>query len=105
MPSSFTCGDFLFVHAGVRPGVPIMEQSEEDLLWIRDDFLLSNAHFDKFIVHGHTPVADADLHPNRLNIDTGAHATGRLTCIRIEHDQLSAMAVTPSTAVPRDIGA
>jgi serine/threonine protein phosphatase 1 len=99
MPSSFTCGDFLFVHAGVRPGVPIAEQSEQDLLWIRDDFLLSKAQFGKFIVHGHTPVAEPDLHQNRFNIDTGAYATGRLTCIRIEHDQLSAISVTPSTAV------
>jgi serine/threonine protein phosphatase 1 len=99
MPLSFTCGDFLFVHAGVRPGVPIAEQSEQDLLWIRDDFLLSNAHFGKFIVHGHTPVAEPDLHPNRLNIDTGAYATGRLTCIRIQNGQLSAISVTPSTAV------
>ena len=101
MPPSFTCGDFLFVHAGVRPGVPIAEQSENDLLWIRDDFLLSKADFGKFIVHGHTPVVEPDLRSNRINIDTGAYATGRLTCIRIERDQLSATSVTPESAPRR----
>jgi len=105
MPSSFTCGDFLFVHAGLRPGVPIAEQSEQDLLWIRDDFLLSKADFGKFVVHGHTPVVEPDLRSNRINIDTGAYATGRLTCIRIEHDQLSATSVTPAKATHRDVRA
>jgi serine/threonine protein phosphatase 1 len=88
MPRSFTCGDFLFVHAGVRPGVPIAEQSEKDLLWIRDDFLLSKAHFGKFIVHGHTPVVEPDLRSNRINIDTGAYATGRLIPILSKSDSL-----------------
>jgi Calcineurin-like phosphoesterase len=101
MPPSFTCGDFLFVHAGVRPGVPIAEQSENDLLWIRDDFLLSKADFGKFVVHGHTPVVEPDLRSNRINIDTGAYATGRLACIRIERDQLSATSVTPGSATRR----
>jgi serine/threonine protein phosphatase 1 len=105
MPPSFTCGDFLFVHAGVRPGVPIAEQSEKDLLWIRDEFLLSKAHFGKFVIHGHTPVVEPDLRSNRINIDTGAYATGRLTCIRIERDQLCATSVTPSKAIRRDAGA
>lgn len=105
MPRSFVCGDFLFVHAGLRPGVPIAEQKEQDLLWIREDFLLSKAHFGKFVVHGHTPVVEPDLHSNRINIDTGAYATGRLTCIRIERDQLSAMSVTAPTATHRDVHA
>ena len=81
---SFSCGDFLFVHAGVRPGVPIRKQSEEDLLWIREEFLSCDQRFEKFVVHGHTPVRTPDIRSNRINIDTGAFATGRLTCIVIE---------------------
>jgi serine/threonine protein phosphatase 1 len=82
----FIYGDFFFVHAGVRPGIPLDEQSEDDLLWIRDDFLLSEQHFGKIVVHGHTPVLEADIRPNRINIDTGAFATGRLTCLVLEND-------------------
>jgi len=81
---SFSCGDFLFVHAGIRPGVPIRKQTEEDLLWIREEFLSCQEKFEKFIVHGHTPVRTLDIRSNRINIDTGAFATGRLTCIVIE---------------------
>jgi len=82
---SFTCGDFFFVHAGVRPGVPLAEQREEDMLWIREDFLLCEEDFGKVVVHGHTPVREPDMRPNRINIDTGAYATGRLTCLIIEN--------------------
>jgi serine/threonine protein phosphatase 1 len=81
---SFSCGDYLFVHAGIRPGVPLRKQREEDLLWIREEFLSSEQQFEKFVVHGHTPVAMPDIRSNRINIDTGAFATGRLTCIVIE---------------------
>jgi serine/threonine protein phosphatase 1 len=81
---SFSCGDFLFVHAGIRPGVPIRKQREEDLLWIREEFLSCEQRFEKFVVHGHTPVPTPDFRSNRINIDTGAFATGRLTCIVIE---------------------
>ena len=86
---SFTCGDFFFVHAGVRPGVPLSKQREEDLLWIRYDFLLHEEPFEKIIVHGHTPVTEPEVHPNRINIDTGAYASGRLTCLVLESDQVS----------------
>jgi serine/threonine protein phosphatase 1 len=85
---SFTCGDFFFVHAGVRPGTPLSRQREEDLLWIRDDFLLHEELFEKIIVHGHTPVWEPDVRNNRINIDTGAYATGRLTCLRLERDKI-----------------
>jgi hypothetical protein len=81
---SFSCGDYLFVHAGIRPGVPIREQTEDDLLWIREEFLAHELPFERFVVHGHTPVSVPDLRSNRINIDTGAFATGRLTCIVIE---------------------
>ncbi len=80
----FTCGKYFFAHAGVRPGVPLAKQREEDLLWIRDDFLLYEGDFEKIIVHGHTPVRDIDIRHNRINIDTGAFATGRLSCLVFE---------------------
>src|SRR4051794_40999816 len=81
---SFSCGDFLFVHAGIRPGVPLRKQKEQDLLWIRDEFLCHEEKLEKFVVHGHSPVRMLDIRSNRINIDTGAFATGRLTCIVIE---------------------
>jgi serine/threonine protein phosphatase 1 len=88
---SFACGDYFFVHAGVRPGVPLGGQREQDLLWIRDDFLLHEEDFGKIIIHGHTPVREPDVRPNRINIDTGAYATGRLTCLVLQGDQMATM--------------
>jgi serine/threonine protein phosphatase 1 len=84
LPVFYVCGDFLFVHAGIKPGVALDRQRELDLLWIRDEFLDWDAPFDKMIVHGHTPVIEPELRHNRINIDTGAYATGKLTCLRIE---------------------
>lgn len=86
---SFTCGDFFFAHAGVRPGIPLQKQRPKDLLWIRDDFLLHEEDFGKVVVHGHTPTAEPEIRPNRINIDTGAYATGRLTCLVLEGDKIS----------------
>jgi serine/threonine protein phosphatase 1 len=86
---SFTCGDYFFVHAGVRPGVRLDLQSQRDLLWIREDFLLCEDDFDKIIVHGHTPVYEPDVRSNRINIDTGAYATGQLTCLVLEGTEIS----------------
>jgi serine/threonine protein phosphatase 1 len=85
---SFVCGDFFFVHAGIRPGIALERQIEEDLLWIRHDFLLCEEDFGKFVVHGHTPVLHPDLRSNRINIDTGAYATGQLTCLMLEEDKM-----------------
>ncbi|MCA1457809.1 serine/threonine protein phosphatase [Bradyrhizobium sp. BRP22] len=81
---SFTCGDFFFAHAGVRPKVPIEQQNSEDLLWIRQEFLNSDEDHAKCVVHGHTPVPHPDIRHNRINIDTGAWRSGTLTCIAIE---------------------
>jgi len=86
---TFTCGDFFFVHAGVRPGVALAKQQESDLLWIREDFLLHEEPFGKIIVHGHTPVGQPDIRPNRINIDTGAYATNTLTCLVLEADTVA----------------
>jgi serine/threonine protein phosphatase 1 len=87
----FVCGDFFFVHAGVRPGIPLPNQSEQDLLWIRDEFLESEERFSKYIVHGHTPVQQPDIRPNRINIDTGAYATGNLTLLTIQGSSILAL--------------
>jgi serine/threonine protein phosphatase 1 len=81
-----TVGDYAFVHAGVRPGVPLDRQAEKDLLWIRGDFLEAKANFDKVIVHGHTPTTAPQVLPHRLGLDTGAYATGVLTAVRLDDE-------------------
>ena len=83
--TSFSVGRYFICHAGVRPGVPLEQQSEEDLLWIRDEFLTSNADFGKIVVHGHTPVPEPEVKPNRINVDTGAFIRGRLTCVVLDN--------------------
>ncbi|HEY1505793.1 MAG TPA: metallophosphoesterase family protein [Stellaceae bacterium] len=85
-------GDYLFVHAGIRPGVPIDEQREEDLLWIRDDFLHSQQEFGKCVVHGHSISREPDFQPNRIGIDTGAFASGTLTCLVLEGNKQGLLA-------------
>jgi serine/threonine protein phosphatase 1 len=85
---SFTSGDYFFAHAGARPGIPLSRQKEQDLLWIREDFLAHKKSFGKIVIHGHTPVIEPDIRPNRINIDTGAYATGRLTCLMLEGEEM-----------------
>lgn len=87
----FVCGDFFFAHAGVRPGVPLNQQKEDDLCWIRAEFLESTENFGKYIVHGHSPVISPDIRRNRINIDTGAYATGNLTLLTIQGGRLLAV--------------
>jgi serine/threonine protein phosphatase 1 len=89
LQNSFTSGDFFFAHAGAKPNVELTRQKESDLLWIRGEFLSSNFDFGKIIVHGHTPSSEVEVGPNRINIDTGAFATGRLTCLVMEGESLS----------------
>ncbi|WP_187829789.1 metallophosphoesterase family protein [Labrys sp. KNU-23] len=84
MPLSYGCGDYFFVHAGVRPGRPPDRQDEEDLLWIRNEFLDWDGDFGKRIVHGHTPVDIATFRHNRINLDTGACFGGPLTAVLLE---------------------
>jgi len=81
---SVSFGDYLFVHAGLRPGVPLAAQSEADLIWIRAPFLDHAGSFDKIVVHGHTPGEEPVTRQNRIGIDTGAVFTGRLTALRLE---------------------
>ena len=77
-------GDYLFVHAGIRPGCPIDQQDPGEMRWIRERFLNDPRDHGAMIVHGHTVTADVDEWPNRIGIDTGAYASGRLTALGIE---------------------
>jgi serine/threonine protein phosphatase 1 len=81
---TFRFGDYLFVHAGVRPGVPLQDQQQSDLRWIRDPFLLDGSDHGFVVVHGHTISRRIDERPNRIGIDTGACATGILSAIGID---------------------
>jgi serine/threonine protein phosphatase 1 len=77
-------GDYLFVHAGVRPGVALEQQKSSDLCWIREDFLNHRDSFGRMVVHGHSITEAVDLRSNRIGIDTGAFASDRLTAIGLE---------------------
>jgi len=77
-------GDYFFAHAGIRPNVPLDEQSEDDLLWIRADFLNSTEDFGAVVVHGHTPTREPKELRNRIALDTFAVRTGKLTAAGFE---------------------
>ncbi len=84
MPFFHACGDYLFVHAGIRPGVPLQEQSNSDLLWIRNEFLDDERDHGFVVVHGHTISDEVQVKPNRIGLDTGAFCTGVLSCMVLE---------------------
>ncbi|MEO0412885.1 MAG: metallophosphoesterase family protein [Pseudomonadota bacterium] len=84
LPFSHTNGDYLFVHAGIRPKVPIKAQNFDDFLWIREEFLTHKKPFERFVVHGHTISDKPDVQMNRIGIDTGAYRTGVLTSLVLE---------------------
>lgn len=91
LPTGLICRDHFFCHAGVRPGIPLERQAEPDLLWIRGEFLNSDMDFGRIVVHGHTPVMQAEIRPNRINVDTGAFMTGHLSCAVLEGTRLRIM--------------
>ena len=74
---------YLFVHAGIRPGIPLVDQVPEDLLWIRYAFIESDEDFGRTVVFGHTPLREPLIEPNKIGIDTGAVYGGRLTAIEL----------------------
>ncbi|MCL4501821.1 MAG: serine/threonine protein phosphatase [Deltaproteobacteria bacterium] len=78
---------YIFVHGGIQPGVPMAEQQEEDLLWIRGDFIASMEDFGKKVVFGHTPFRQPLLMPNKIGIDTGAAYGNRLTCLKLPEEK------------------
>ena len=81
---SFRVGDYLFVHAGIRPGIPVADQDPHDLRWIRRDFLDSNLRHEAIVVHGHSIVEEPTDCENRIAIDTGAYRSGCLTAFYAE---------------------
>ena len=84
-------GGYIFVHAGLRPGVPLARQADADLLWIREPFLSFKGDFPGVVVHGHTPQRELTVRPNRISIDTGAVGGGPLTCVVLEADRLGVL--------------
>ena len=83
----YELGDYLFVHAGVKPSRPLDQQEAFDLMWIRDEFTESQQDFGRIVVHGHTVTETPDIRRNRIGIDTGAYSSGILTCLILEADQ------------------
>jgi serine/threonine protein phosphatase 1 len=77
-------GDYLFVHAGIRPGIEIDQQRQSDLRWIREPFLFDETDHGFVVVHGHTIRPEVEIRPNRIGIDTGAYKSGILTALAIE---------------------
>lgn len=84
LPVMHAAGDCVFVHAGLRPGVPLDRQTETDLVWIRDIFLIEVESFGPLVVHGHTVVPEATHYGNRINLDSGAAYGGPLSAVVIE---------------------
>jgi serine/threonine protein phosphatase 1 len=97
-------GSYLFVHAGLRPGVAIEEQTAEDLLWIREPFLSSRRDFGVKVVHGHTIVPFVEHHPNRIAVDTGAVKTGMLSCLVLEGDDVALLTTAGPKPLPEGAG-
>lgn len=87
LPLTHREGDYFFVHAGVRPGVALEKQKEDDLLWIREPFLSSWRRHGATIVHGHSETDEVTMSSSRIGIDTGAYRTGRLTALGLEGEQ------------------
>ncbi|MBV2143063.1 serine/threonine protein phosphatase [Falsochrobactrum sp. TDYN1] len=84
LPRSLAFEDFFFCHAGVNPSLPLDAQDPDELIWIRNIFLGWTGLFEKVIIHGHTPQDAIDIHPNRVNLDTHAWKSGRLSAIIID---------------------
>lgn len=84
MEDMIQLGDYLFVHAGIRPGVPLEEQRSGDLRWIREPFVTTREDLSLTVVYGHTIYGQVELAPSRIGIDTGAFASGRLTALGLE---------------------
>jgi serine/threonine protein phosphatase 1 len=98
---SVSFGDFFFCHAGIRPGIALDRQDEFDLIWIRDLFSLHEGLFSKVIVHGHTPHAWPQVRPNRVNVDTQAYQSGRLSALVADGTAKEILTVVEDGSVQR----
>lgn len=94
--TSLQIGDYYFVHAGIRPDVPLDRQGDEDRLWIRNDFLDSRKKHGAMIVHGHSINSEVENLPNRIGLDTGAYATGKLTAVGLEGTERWFLSTAPN---------
>ena len=94
LPLIFKHADLFFSHAGARPGVPLLNQDEKDLLWTRWRQSTVEIVFEKIVIHGHTPVPEPTAIGGRINVDTGAYATGRLAAAKLTPAGLSFLSVT-----------
>lgn len=99
LPCSFEAGDFFFCHAGIRPGVALRRQIPRDLMWIREEFLTDPRLHEKVIVHGHTPVRHAEIRANRVNLDSYAWDSGRLSALAVDGPAKRLLAVSEDGSV------
>jgi serine/threonine protein phosphatase 1 len=91
LPISFETNSHFFVHAGVRPGIPLERQRAEDLLWIREEFTDSDYDHGRVVVHGHSVSDEVCIRPNRIGVDTGAWRSGVLSAAVIDRDRVGAL--------------
>ena len=101
---SASFGSYLFVHAGIRPGVPLATQSPQDLRWIRQPFLHDESDHGRIVVHGHTISEEVEQLPNRIGIDTGAYRTGILTALAVEGEERRLLQTGRETSKTDDSG-
>jgi len=91
MPVSLKIGNYLFVHAGIRPGIPLQNQSDKDMMWIREPFLTRGPELPITLIHGHTPGHAPSYGPGRIGIDTGAYASGKLAVLKLYGGQTTVL--------------
>jgi len=84
LPLAYRSGDYFFCHAGVRPGSPLNKQRREDLLWIREEFTTSERRHGAVIVHGHSEADEVEVTASRINVDTGAYRSGKLSAVGLQ---------------------
>ncbi|MGV8833384.1 MAG: metallophosphoesterase family protein [Devosia sp.] len=100
LPLTLSVPGMVFVHAGLRPGIAVDAQNENDLLWIRDDFLQAAPTEGRLVVHGHTPSAEPVVAPGRIGVDTGAFATGVLTAVKLTSTKPPQFITSTDAALP-----
>jgi serine/threonine protein phosphatase 1 len=101
LPVLAKIGKYVFVHAGIRPGVSISQQNDRDLMWIREPFLTRGPELDVTVIHGHTVTEEPVFGRDRIGIDTGAYESGRLTVMRMVATEISFLALaSPRDALP-----
>lgn len=105
MPITYECGDYYFVHAGVNPLLSLRKQNAQDQLWIREPFLAHSKPFAKYIVHGHTPLAAAEVLPHRANLDVSDAAAPSLCALKLEGEARDVLTVSQQPSVSAQFNA